>query len=38
MGEATPRYEATNPAFEQAVKERILGTLASRFFGFRFGP
>ena len=37
MGDATLRYEATNPAFEQAVKERILSMPAARFFGFRFG-
>ena len=37
MGDATPRYEASNPAFEQAVKERTLSMPAARFFGFRFG-
>lgn len=37
MSDATPRYEAPNSFFEQAVKERILGRPGARFFGFRFG-
>jgi len=37
MSEEEPRYETPNPAFEQTVKERILGMPAARLFGFRFG-
>ncbi len=30
-------YEAPNPDFERAVKERISAMPVSRFYGFRFG-